>query len=342
MSPSQQFLNPSEAARQLGVSPKALRLYEQRGLLTPLRTSAGWRAYGPVQMGRARQVTALRQLGLSLAQVSEVLQGHKGSLEAALAARQAVLQDQARALTETAERLRAVRSEIAQGGAPSIADLARLSPPEHAIVVAFKLPWPWGGEEFVLRGLPALTYIIGPLGSGKTRLAKAIAAHLPDAAFIDLDRLGGTFAEARMDADAPLKARVEDELGRLVADGASASASLLALLVALESAKASVLVIDMIEQGLDTASQWALLPYLRRSGAKGRRLVMLTRSTAILDLGTATADDAILLCPANHSPPLRVLPYPGAPGYESVATCLASPEVRSRTEGTIAWRPNAA
>lgn len=27
------FLSPSEAARQLGVSPKALRLYEQRGLV---------------------------------------------------------------------------------------------------------------------------------------------------------------------------------------------------------------------------------------------------------------------------------------------------------------------
>ena len=28
-----------------------------------------------------------------------------------------------------------------------------------------------------------------------------------------------------------------------------------------------------------------------------------------------------------------------APGYEAVATCLASPEVRARTDGVIAWRP---
>jgi hypothetical protein len=34
----------------------------------------------------------------------------------------------------------------------------------------------------------------------------------------------------------------------------------------------------------------------------------------------------------------RVAPYPGAPGYEAVATCLASPEVRARNEGVIAWR----
>jgi hypothetical protein len=54
------------------------------------------------------------------------------------------------------------------------------------------------------------------------------------------------------------------------------------------------------------------------------------------------ANEAIILCPANHSPPTRVAPYPAAPGYEAVATCLASPEVRARTEGVIAWRPDVA
>ncbi len=37
-----QFLNSSEAARQLGVSAKALRLYEQRGLVVPLRAFRGF------------------------------------------------------------------------------------------------------------------------------------------------------------------------------------------------------------------------------------------------------------------------------------------------------------
>ena len=63
---------------------------------------------------------------------------------------------------------------------------------------------------------------------------------------------------------------------------------------------------------------------------------MLTRSSAILDLVAIRADEAIILCPANHSPPTRVAPYPGAPGFEAVATCLASPEVRARSEGLIA------
>ena len=69
---------------------------------------------------------------------------------------------------------------------------------------------------------------------------------------------------------------------------------------------------------------------------------MLTRSSAILDLTAVGSDEAIIFCPANHSPPTYVAPYPGTPGYEAVATCLASPEVRARTEGVIAWRPQAA
>ena len=117
---------------------------------------------------------------------------------------------------------------------------------------------------------------------------------------------------------------------------------MVALLAGLEAEGPAILVIDMLEQGLDKATQEALIAHLRRRGPDGRPLFFLTRSNAILDLDTVGADEAIILCPANHSPPTRVAPYPGAPGYEAVATCLASPEVRARTEGVIAWRPKVA
>ena len=45
---------------------------------------------------------------------------------------------------------------------------------------------------------------------------------------------------------------------------------------------------------------------------------------ARLDLAAIGPDEAIILCPANHSPPVLVPPYPGAPGYETVASCLAT------------------
>lgn len=344
MSSSAQLLNPSDAARRLGVSTKALRLYEERGLVAPVRTAAGWRAYGPEEMARAAEIAALRALGLSLAQIARVLGGDAKDLEPVLAMHQATLEDRARDLASTVAKVRDLRADLSQGKAPATGELARLLQPAAEIRVAFDLPWPWGGERFELRDIRALNYIIGPLGSGKTRLARRLAETLPDAAFLGLERSadGGATARARLDADPALESRVDQTMAWLIEDGAAVSEALVALLVGLESEGPAILVVDMVEQGLDQAAQEALIAHLRRRGPGGRPLFLLTRSSAILDLAAVGPDEAIILCPANHSPPTRVAPYPGAPGYEAVATCLAPPEVRARTEGVIAWRPQVA
>ena len=98
MTSSTPFLSAAEAAERLGVSAKALRLYEQRGLVAPTRTPAGWRAYGPEQMAQAAEIVALRRLGLSLAQVARALGGEPDGLAPALAAHQATLEGRMREL----------------------------------------------------------------------------------------------------------------------------------------------------------------------------------------------------------------------------------------------------
>jgi DNA-binding transcriptional MerR regulator len=334
MNSSAPFLNASEAASRLGVSAKALRLYEQRGLLAPLRSAAGWRAYGPDEMSRAREIVALRALGFSLAQVARVLKGDSRGLDPALAAHQAVLDDRLRQLIGTIETIGSLRDNLARGEAPTVGELARLTAEGSDVTVAFDLPYPWGGERFELGRVRPLNYIIGPLGSGKTRLAQRLAETLPKARFLGPDR--------SVHAEPAIGSRVARTLAWLVEDGATESDALIALISGLESEGPAILVVDMIEHGLDQPTQEALIAHLRRRRSGVRPIFMLTRSSAILDLTAVGADEAIILCPANHSPPTYVAPYSGTPGYEAVATCLATPEVRARTEGVIAWRPQAA
>ncbi len=92
MSATAKFLSPSDVARQFGISVKALRLYEQRGLITPTRTAAGWRTYGPDAIRRVKEIVALRGLGFSLVQISRVQGGDTDGLEQALATHQTTLE----------------------------------------------------------------------------------------------------------------------------------------------------------------------------------------------------------------------------------------------------------
>ena len=125
------------------------------------------------------------------------------------------------------EKLRGLRSEAASG--PGTA-------PETPLA-AFDLPWPWGGERFELHALPALTYLVGPLFSGKTKLAQRLAETLPGAAFVGLDRqMEGVQAEG---------ASIEQALARLTARGAIRTEALCALLAALEAEGPEVLVVDL-------------------------------------------------------------------------------------------------
>lgn len=314
-------LTTAEAARRLGLSPKALRLYEARGLVVPGRSAAGWRAYGPAEIARASEVATLRALGLSLTETARVLAGAPQALEPALALRQEALERQLRDLSAQAGRLRAWRAELARGEAPALAEMARLLGPARAPAARITLPWPWGGEAFDLPPLPPLGFLVGSLGSGKTRLARCIAAALPGAAFIGPERQPG-----------PPTPQLRTALAWLREEGATDSPALRALLGTLLAEGPTALVVDMVEQGLDAASQEALMAWLRRRPAPARPLLLMTRSSAILDLAVLQPGETILFCPANHAPPFLVAPHPGAPGQESLADCLATPTVRARLE----------
>ena len=63
-----------EAARRVGVSPAALRLYEKRGLVPKAsRTPNGYRQYTHEDLQRARLVRRARRAGLSLEQIAHAM-----------------------------------------------------------------------------------------------------------------------------------------------------------------------------------------------------------------------------------------------------------------------------
>jgi hypothetical protein len=295
-------------------------------------------------LAKAAEIVALRALGLSLAQVAQVLGGDAKRLEPALAAHQSTLEDRIRQLAITVEKVRGLRADLASSQAPAAGELARLLEPVAELRVGFDLPWPWGGEWFELRDVRPLNYLTGPLGCGKTRLALRLAETLPGAAFLGPERAveGAAAARMRINGDAALRSRVDDACAWLLEEGAVMSDALFALVVGLEAEGPAALVVDVVEQGLDESTQSALISRLRRRGPRARPLFLMTRSNVILDLDEVGSDEAIIYCPANHSPPIHVAPRPGAPGYEALATCLASPEVRARTEGMRAQMPELA
>ncbi|HSR01081.1 MAG TPA: MerR family transcriptional regulator, partial [Sphingomicrobium sp.] len=65
-------LDIRDVARRTGVTSRALRFYEARGLLNPLRTYSGRRLYGRGELERIQQILALKRAGLSLAQIGRL------------------------------------------------------------------------------------------------------------------------------------------------------------------------------------------------------------------------------------------------------------------------------
>ena len=124
-------LSPAETAKRFGISIKALRLYEQHGLLKPLRTANGstgaaWRVYGSDQITRLHQILALKRLGLSLGQIGEILAG-ADALDPILAVQERVLAKDRERITRALTLIRKARTKLASGEILSIDDLATLT-----------------------------------------------------------------------------------------------------------------------------------------------------------------------------------------------------------------------
>lgn len=77
-----------EFARSARLTPKALRLYDELGLLPPAAVDpdSGYRLYEPGQLDRARLIAELRRIGMPLAEIREICGLRPEAAAAAIAA----------------------------------------------------------------------------------------------------------------------------------------------------------------------------------------------------------------------------------------------------------------
>lgn len=120
-------LTAAECARRLGLTVRALRLYEHYGLISPARTQKGWRIYGPAEIARLSEVLALKRLGLSLAKIADLLTGRPADLARMLALQHEALTTLRTRVQHGLELIGLLQSKIADGQSVSIDELITLA-----------------------------------------------------------------------------------------------------------------------------------------------------------------------------------------------------------------------
>jgi MerR family transcriptional regulator, thiopeptide resistance regulator len=111
----EQPLDIRDVARRTGLTSRALRFYEARGLLKPLRTYSGRRLYGPGELERIQQILALKRAGLSLAQIGKLTARGALDLSAIVNAQLELIEQRKAELEEAKALLLTVKSRIDRG-----------------------------------------------------------------------------------------------------------------------------------------------------------------------------------------------------------------------------------
>lgn len=115
-----------ELARRTGVSVRTLHHYDDIGLLAPAgRTPSGHRLYGTEQVRRLQQIASLRQVGLSLDEIADLLGEGGVGLDEALEAHLERLRDEIDRKERLVVLLEELRGRLEGPAGPTLEDLTR-------------------------------------------------------------------------------------------------------------------------------------------------------------------------------------------------------------------------
>jgi MerR family transcriptional regulator, thiopeptide resistance regulator len=105
-----------ELARRTGLSVRALRYYDEIGLLSPSsRTEGGHRLYTAGDIVRLQQIKSLRALGFTLREVGEYMDGSEVPLERVIGLHLSRLRERIELQRRLCDRLEAVAARLSSG-----------------------------------------------------------------------------------------------------------------------------------------------------------------------------------------------------------------------------------
>lgn len=104
-----------QLAARTGTTPRALRLYERRGLLHADRTASGRRVYGAEHVLALGQIRTLKDMGLTLDAIAGIMRARTLDAGELIGLRLARIEAEQARLTALAARLRMVQATLADG-----------------------------------------------------------------------------------------------------------------------------------------------------------------------------------------------------------------------------------
>lgn len=112
-----------EIAEKTGLTIRTLHHYEEIGLLLPTaRTDAGYRLYNMQCIERLTQIQLLRQVGVKLKNIGEILDGQSGDIASLLQERIALLTEQMQQMAVLRFRLEQLQKQVQIGDTLTQAD----------------------------------------------------------------------------------------------------------------------------------------------------------------------------------------------------------------------------
>lgn len=121
------WLTAAQCARRIGLTVRALRVYETAGLVRPRRTGKNWRLYGADEIARLNEVLTLKRLGLSLHQIAQLLAGRAADLDRLLDVQNQSLRDHLARIQRSLTLVGTLRAKVAAGDLLTVDDLLTLA-----------------------------------------------------------------------------------------------------------------------------------------------------------------------------------------------------------------------